>query len=139
MSQNIIRLSKIVPLGFCSIFVLMIGIGFVSKFSMDKLLEAVEWQTHTYIVKTNLPALEKDLLDAETGQRGFIFTGKEDFLEPYNNGKISLDKSVKKLKELLKDNPKQVKNVERVEDLAQKKLDELAETISLKRAVKEPE
>jgi methyl-accepting chemotaxis protein len=139
MSQNIIRLTKIVPLGFYSIFVLMIGIGFASKFSMDKLSEAVELQTHTYVVKTNLQALEKELVNAETGQRGFIFTGKEDFLEPYNNGKIALSKSLKELKELVKNNQKQVTNLEKIEELAQKKLDELAETISLKRAGKEPE
>jgi CHASE3 domain sensor protein len=139
MSQNIIRLTKIVPLGFYSIFVLMIGIGVASKFSMDKLSEAVEWQTHTYVVKTNLQALEKELVDAETGQRGFLFTGKEDFLDPYNNGKIAFSKSVKELKELVKDNQKQVINLDKVEESAQKTLDELAETISLKRAGKEPE
>ncbi|HEY9701836.1 MAG TPA: CHASE3 domain-containing protein [Allocoleopsis sp.] len=139
MSQNTVRLSKIVPLGFGFIFLLMIGIGFASKFSLNKLAEAVEWQTHTYIVKTNLQTLEKELVDAETGQRGFIFTGHDEYLEPYNNGKIALSKSIKELKELIKDNPEQVKNLEQVEELVQKKIDELTETISLKRAGKEAE
>jgi len=139
MSPIFIRLNKIVPLGFGSIFLLMIGIGFASKLSMDKLAEAVEWQTHTYAVKTNLQALEKDLVDVETGQRGFIFTGKEVFLDPYKNGKIAFRKTANNLKQLIKDNPEQVKKMEQVEELAQQKLDELAETISLKRAGKEPE
>ncbi|HBK96036.1 MAG TPA: chemotaxis protein [Microcoleaceae bacterium UBA10368] len=139
MSQNIIRLSKVVPFGFGSIFLLMISIGFASKLSMDKLAEAIEWQTHTYVVKTNLQSLEKNLVDAETGQRGFIFTGKEEFLSPYKNGKIAFMKAANDTKELIKDNPEQVKNLEQVEKLGQQKLDELAETISLKRAGKEPE
>jgi Methyl-accepting chemotaxis protein len=139
MSQNIIRLSKVVPFGFGSIFLLMISIGFASKLSMDKLAEAVEWQTHTYVVKTNLQSLEKDLVDAETGQRGFIFTGKEEFLEPYKNGQIAFNKSLTETKELIKDNPEQVKKLEQIEKLANQKLNESAETISLKRAGKEPE
>jgi CHASE3 domain sensor protein len=115
MSKNIIRLSKVVPLGFGSIFLLMISIGFATKYSMDNLAEAIKWQTHTYVVKTNLQALEKDLVDAETGQRGFIFTGKEEFLEPYKNGTIAFYKTVNETKELIKDNPEQVKNLEQLE------------------------
>ncbi|MEG4535592.1 CHASE3 domain-containing protein, partial [Microcoleus sp. D2_18a_D3] len=139
MWHNIIRLSKVVPLGFGSIFFLMISIGFATKLSMDKLAEAIEWQTHTYVVQTNLQALEKTLLDAETGQRGFIFAGKEEFLEPYKKGTVAFYKTVNETKNLVKDIPEQVKTLEEVENLGQQKLDELAETISLKRAGKEPE
>lgn len=139
MSPNVIRLSKILPLGFGSIFLLMIGIGVSSKLSVNKLVEAVDWQNHTYMVKTNLQSLEKDLLDAETGQRGFIFTGKEEYLEPYKTGTTALFKSVNELKILIEDNPKQVKVLEEAEEIARKKIAELAETISLKRAGKERE
>ncbi len=139
MSQNIFRLSRVVIWGFGSIFLLMIGIGFLSKLSMDKLTEAVDWQTHTYLVKTNLQGLEKDLVDAETGQRGFIYTNKPEYLEPYNKGRIEFSKSINQLKKLIKDNPEQVKNLEQVEKLAHQKLDELAETISLKKAGKDQE
>ena len=137
MSANIIRLSKLIPFGFGSIFVLMISIGFASKLSVNKLVESVDWQTHTYTVKTNLQSLEKDLVDAETGQRGFIFTGKEEYLEPYKSGKTALSKSFSDLRKLIEDNPEQLKRLEEAEEIAKKKLDELAETISLKRAGKE--
>ena len=137
MLQSMIRLSKIVPLGFGFIFLLMIGIGCASKFSMDKLAEAVEWQTHTYIVKTNLAALEKSLVDAETGQRGFLYTGHVEYLEPYNKGKISFSKKLDDLKQLIQDNPEQLNNLQKVQELAEKKLAELAETISLKKAGKD--
>ena len=139
MSQNIFRLSRVVTFGFGSIFLLMISIGFLSKLSLDKLAEAVDLQTHTYLVKTNLQALEKDLVDAETGQRGFLFTNKQEYLEPYNKGIIAFLKSINQLKELIKDNPEQLKRLEKVEKTAHKKLDELAETISLKRAGKDQE
>ncbi|MEG5000577.1 CHASE3 domain-containing protein [Microcoleus sp. B4-D4] len=139
MPQNILRLSKVVPLGFGSIFLLMISMGFATKLSMDNLAEAIEWQTHTYVVKTNLQSLEKDLLDAETGQRGFIFTGKEEFLEPYKTGIIAFEQTANKTRTLIKNHPEQLERLEQLENLAQQKLDELAGTISLKRAGKESE
>lgn len=139
MSQNIIRLSKVVLLGFGVVLLLMISIGFATKLSMDNLAEAIKWQTHTYEVQRNLQNIEKYLLNAETGQRGFIFTGKEEFLEPYKNGTSGVTQLLNDTKDLIKDNPEQVKRLEGIEINADQKLDELAETISMKRAGKEAE
>lgn len=139
MSQNIFRLSRVVRFGFGSTFLLMISIGFLSKLSLDKLAEAVNWQTHTYLVKTNLQSLEKDLVDAETGQRGFLFTNKQEYLEPYKNGILAYFKSISQLKKLMNDNPEQLERLKKIETTAHKKLDELAKTISLKKAGKDEE
>lgn len=139
MSPNIFRLSQLVPFGFGSIFFLMISIGVASKLSVNKLVESVEWQNHTYMVKTNLQSLEKDLVDAETGQRGFILTGREEYLEPYTNGKTALSKSLNDLKKLIADNPEQLKRLNQAEEIAQRKIDELSETIALKRDGKDQE
>jgi methyl-accepting chemotaxis protein len=139
MSQNIIRLSKVVLLGFGVVLLLMITIGLATKLSMDNLTEAINWQTHTYVVKRHLQNIEKDLLNAETGQRGFIFTGQEEFLEPYKQGTIAVYQAFNDTKKLIQDNPEQVKRLEDIERNAEEKLDELAETISLKRADEEAE
>ncbi len=126
MSQNIIRLSQVVLLGFGVVLLLMISIGLATKLSMDNLAEAINWQTHTYVVKSHLQNIEKDLLNAETGQRGFIFTGQEDFLEPYKYGTIGLNQSFNDTKNLIQDHPEQVMRLEEVERNAEEKLDELA-------------
>ena len=39
--------------------------------------------THTYLVIGHLDDLLSELKDAETGQRGFIITGDQKYLEPY--------------------------------------------------------
>jgi len=36
-------------------------------------------------VVTELHRLEKSIIDMETGQRGFVITGNDEFLEPFNN------------------------------------------------------
>ncbi|WP_017716330.1 CHASE3 domain-containing protein [Kamptonema formosum] len=33
------------------------------------------------------------MVDAETGQRGFIYTGKEEFLQPYTKANKKLDRT----------------------------------------------
>src|SRR6476469_9815544 len=134
-----IKLGQVTKMGFGAIMALMVGIGISSRISTNTLVEAVDWVTHTYEVKAKLEALEKNLVNAETGQRGFIYTGRNNFLEPYNKAIIILNKDLKEIQELVRDNPKQLGKLAKIEALSQEKLSELAETISLKKAGKETE
>lgn len=137
--QRKMKINQIVYFGFGIVF-LLIGattIGF--QWAKNNVAQSAAWTLHTYEVKELLKVLEIDLVNAETGQRGFVFTGKEEYLEPYTNGTKNFNKHADEIKNLLKDNQTQVTKLEKIEDLAQQKVDELAETISLKEAGKEPE
>ena len=46
--------------------------------------------------------LTLDLVNMETGQRGFLLTGKEESLEPYNGGQISFQQNIEKLGSVMK-------------------------------------
>src|SRR6202161_4600884 len=46
--------------------------------------------THSLEVMEQLQALLSTLQDAETGQRGFLLTGHEDYLVPYASAKAAL-------------------------------------------------
>jgi methyl-accepting chemotaxis protein len=61
------------------------------------------------LAKVNL--IEKLLVDMETGSRGFVITGKDEFLEPYTKGKAGYAKSLAELKKLVADNPLQVERL----------------------------
>jgi len=52
-----------------------------------------------------------DVLNIETGTRGFIITGNEVFLEAFNKGTITINYNLNNLKELTKDNPLQQKRI----------------------------
>ena len=82
--------------------------------------------------------VEKLMVDAETGQRGFIYTGKEQYLQPYNNARTALPKVIEDMQSLIIDD-KQHQRVRELEPLIQAKLDEMAETIDLRKAGKEQE
>lgn len=133
-----IRLGLIVPTGFGAIFLLMLGIGIVSKITMERLTKATELVSHSYEVKTELKQLEKLLIDAETGQRGFIYTGLGKFLEPYNQSRILIPRNLENLSKQIED-PLQERKLKTVEELVRQKMEELATTIVLKRTGKEQE
>src|SRR4051812_22649039 len=58
---------------------------------------------HTESVLTALDKIRDDMLNAETGQRGFIITGKEEYLEPYERAASKLDKDMASLRNLTED------------------------------------
>ena len=138
MLKNSMKLSRVVPLGFGAIFFLIIGIGVASKVSTKSLVSSSEWVIHTYQIREELKEIEKLLVDTETGQRGYLLTGREEFLEPYNQALDELDDSIDTVKKTTRI-PAQRESIAEVEALTQKKLDELARTISLKRAGRDAE
>jgi CHASE3 domain sensor protein len=74
-----LKLGRIVRLGFGSIVVVMIGVGVSSKLAMNRVVDTTNWVKHTYTVLDNIQLLEKQLVDAETGQRDFCLPGKSHF------------------------------------------------------------
>ena len=54
-------------------------------------------------------------IDMETGMRGFMLAGKDEFLEPYNGGKERFYKLIGELKNTVSDNPPQVARLGEVE------------------------
>lgn len=82
--QRGIKINQLAPIGFGAVILLAVGTNFLYQWNTDNLLKSAGWVTHTYKIKQNLAELEKTLVDAETGQRGFIYTGKQEFLEPYS-------------------------------------------------------
>ena len=74
-----------------------------------------------------------DLQDAETGQRGFLLTGDERFLEPYNAALAHLPDQIRALREVTADNPQQQAAVGMIETMATQKLAALKEGIDRRR------
>ena len=65
-------------------------------------------------VIANARHLAKLMVDMETGQRGFVITGKEEFLAPYNWGTIEFNTLIEQEKKLVSDNPSQVAALQRI-------------------------
>jgi diguanylate cyclase len=72
-----------------------------------------------------------DLENAETGQRGYLLTGDERYLVPYNDGVRDLDDSVLLLQQAVGDDPSSLERVRRIEHTKTLKVTELARTVEL--------
>jgi CHASE3 domain sensor protein len=69
----------------------------------------------------------------QTGQRGFLLTGEDRYLEPFQGALKAIDRHIQNLRELTADNPDQQKRVNTLQTLTAEKLAELADTIALRR------
>ena len=101
LSQGVL-VKKIVPI------MLVILFGGINYFGISSLLSTFGWVNHTHTVIASATEIEKLAIDLETGQRGFLITGKEHFLTPYNKALDEIDKKITSLKEQVSDNPQQV-------------------------------
>jgi len=54
------------------------------------------------------------VVDAETGQRGFVITRQERFLAPFTEGNAVFDQTARTLEALVSDNPRQVARIDQV-------------------------
>ena len=61
--------------------------------------------------------IQKNVLDMETGMRGYVITGDEEYLEPYNLASRSWLDNYNKLHSLLADNGRQQRNLEEIKPL----------------------
>ncbi len=90
-----------------------------------------EWFSRSRRVLQELKATESLLKDAETGQRGYLYTGKPDYLAPYHLAFGQIDSHLDNLAVQIGDNPGQQTQASHLRVLIHQKLAELAQTISL--------
>jgi len=89
------------------------------------------WVIHTKQILFEAEQTESLLKDAETGQRGYLYTGDPTYLAPYSSAVARIEPHIDNLGRLTADNPRQQERIVRLRDLAHRKLNELARTISL--------
>ena len=89
---------------------------------------------HTHEVITQLSNLLSALQDAETGQRGYLITGNDRYLDPYEEALTRSGTSLARVETLIADNPAQQANLQRLKPHVAAKLTELKETIDARRS-----
>ena len=120
-----------VLLGFGILLALLIVNAVVTYREIAFQISSQEWVTHSNEVLLELEQTESLLKDAETGQRGYLYTGDSKYLTPYRAAIGQIPSHIDRLAELIADNPSQQARVLRLRQLAQEKTSELAQTIDL--------
>lgn len=92
---------------------------------------ASKWVTHTHQVRSELWAAQSDMRDAESGQRGYLLTGRKTYLEPYHRGLKNINERLTRIKDLVVESPTQMNALfDAVKTIDQKK-EEMALIIEL--------
>jgi len=90
---------------------LLISVALVNT---SKLLDTVHWNTHTYDVLTESEKMLVNMVNIETGLRGFVASGDERFLEPFKQGQQDFALHFDKAKSLTSDNASQQGRLEKM-------------------------
>jgi PAS domain S-box-containing protein len=96
-------------------------------------IEDSQWVTHTHAVLVELEATLSVVADAQTGTGGYIITGQEVFLEPYQAAAPEVRHHLDQLKSLTGDNPDQLRRLALLDTAIAEKLASLQENIDLRK------
>ncbi|HXF24505.1 MAG TPA: CHASE3 domain-containing protein [Gemmatimonadaceae bacterium] len=125
------RWQRVVASSGVAIVVLVIGV--ITYNGIVQARDAGVWVEHTHQTIDRTRATLSDLKDAETGQRGFILTGDEAYLEPYTNALTALAADTSALRLLTADNQVQQRYLDELAPLVTARLAELDYLIDLRR------
>jgi CheY-like chemotaxis protein/signal transduction histidine kinase/CHASE3 domain sensor protein len=95
---------------------------------------AAEAVSHALEVIQHLQSVNTAVKDAETSQRGYLLTGDEAYLEPYEQARGQVPARLRELRERVHDSQRQAAAVQVLEGLVAATLGELAQATALRRS-----
>jgi signal transduction histidine kinase/DNA-binding response OmpR family regulator/CHASE3 domain sensor protein len=103
--------------GFSASMIILIISSTASFISIQNLLESSNQVNHTNSVIIELNLVNAALIDAETGQRGYLLTGEDEFLQPYQDSRTRALEHFDRVKTLTSDNADQQRSLQQLAEL----------------------
>ena len=125
--------SFVVPV-LLSFAILVVALNALFAFrSVNVLLSSEDWVQHTWQVIYQVERIMGSAKDAETGSRGFLITGDDQYLEPATAARRELPGEMDEFKRLTSDNPGQLPRVQRMRAVLEQRLATLQRSTNLRR------
>lgn len=105
----------------------------VSYRSLVRLSETSTWVNHTHEVLEEVEALMSAVREAETAQRGYLITGDDHFLGPYQSALSRIDPLFQSVRNKTADNPDQQRRLANLRPLIERRLTTLQEVLDLRK------
>ena len=80
------------------------------------------WVLRNYKVLEMIELAQSHIVDAEANQRGFLLTGRDEYIEPYNSAMSSLREDLADLKKITHDDSDQLANIAQLEEIIKSEL-----------------
>lgn len=104
----------------------------INEVSYQRSMEAVQSITHAQRARAALNTMLQQLLDAETGQRGYLLTGEAKYLQPYEVAAADLGRSLDNLRALYAEKPDALRAFSELASHVTRKQSELDMTVKLR-------
>lgn len=117
----------VLPLA-CSAAVAMLAINEVAYWNSS---QAAKKSLSVVATQKLINQLHIRTLEAETGQRGFLLTGRKEYIQPYEESLGKIAQSFVQLQVLYQDYPDEIQILQELKTVTESKLVEMAQTIDL--------
>ncbi|WP_166423293.1 CHASE3 domain-containing protein [Paraglaciecola sp. 20A4] len=114
---NKMKVSYKISIGYGVILILMLVTSLVVSISISSIIDASRWVNHTYEVIRKAESVQAVMVDMETGQRGFLIAGEDEYLDPYNAGRAVFEELIIEGQQLTSDNLPQVERWKEIDSL----------------------
>lgn len=101
--------------------------------AVNSLVQSEYWVDHTWQCIDQVERIMSSAKDAETGNRGFLITGDDSYLEPYTSATHDLPAELDHFEKLTSDNPAQLARLEEMRAAIDRRMDLLQRGIDLRR------
>ena len=127
------NLKRNLLIGFSASMIILIVSSVASVFSIMNLLRASDMVDHTNEVIVTLTKIRGRVVDAETGQRGFLLTGRDEYLAPYANARSRVMDALGRAEALTVNDVQQRSGVEELKQLINQRFELLDARIEARR------
>ncbi|KPY02172.1 Histidine kinase [Pseudomonas amygdali pv. mori] len=119
-----LSISQKLYFSFVAIVVLIAVLVFSAYRGFEQVEDATNSNVHTYQVLSDAQLALEQLINIETGMRGFVIASKDAFLEPLLAGEKRFTEELDSLKRLTADNPEQQRRLASLGETQKRWLDE---------------
>jgi len=120
-------------------FLLLLGSAYLVWDLTQDAGDADRLVQHTLEVKQQTAKILTLMTTAESGQRGYLITGDQQLLAPYQSARSELVKEIATLRELVADEPPQLTRVDELAALIERRFVAMEDTLRLSRDGRMPE
>jgi len=131
--MRVLSLERKILLAFVAGGLLLLGAGWFVVSNGRAYLAAEEQADRLRDAERALLAVELSLHGAESGQRGYLLTGREDYLGPYERALDDIGRQMEEARTLLAEKPEALALFWNVDALVRRKLAELYHALELRR------
>ncbi len=103
--------------GYAAPIVLLIALAGIAWMSIVSILDSVRSTNDTHQIIRQAQTIEADAFNMETGMRGYLLTGKEEYLQPYTSAVQTIHEHFRSLKKAVSNNPGQLDLLNRAEEV----------------------